>query len=226
MNKEKKYTISICVVLAVFFVCSVYYYTVIKQPFDYVNELDTWAIRIDGDELTLRDLGYYALIVEKRIDDMAKVYDEDVNEFWNLHFRAGEDSSFLRSKAKETMQEIAIYDYIMEREMQEFQVELSEEEIMISESEALEFYDALLETEIVSTGVTHESVRNILVNEAKICAYVAMKKEALDKEGIHISYEQIAYYGDYYIEEIRSKYNIEINKKIWDDISMGNIINY
>ena len=62
----------------------------IATAFHYEDHLDEAIISVDGDDLTLREFGYYIYTTEEFVQKQAVLYDsEDPLHWWNTHFSAG-----------------------------------------------------------------------------------------------------------------------------------------
>ena len=57
-----------------------------KKQLDYFEHLDDVVVTVDGEEVTMRDLGLYILYVERNVEEEAVVYNrKSTKDFWNIH---------------------------------------------------------------------------------------------------------------------------------------------
>ena len=107
-----------------------------RQYLIYSENLDAVAVKVDVQELTLRDLAFYVLYEEQNVEEKALVYDaKNSRAFWNIHT----NQSFVQLSAKDAAMDMAVHDYLFYNAALENGLALSEDEKIALEQRRLPF---------------------------------------------------------------------------------------
>lgn len=225
--KKKKVeiiTVCICVVLIAAILAILIVFNKSKD-FVYNKHLDEAVISIDDENITLKDFSYYIYIVEKQINDMAIKYNpDDLNDFWNTHFKNSLDSVFTRDYAKQLAKDLCEYDYIMEKETAIHNIYVTESEKESIKADAKDTYDDFSQKAKDNTRLSEEDIYNILCRRKLVEKYAVRAAQQVKSDGFEgDSASLLDYDGEYYKEVIKSKYNVTENNKLLDKITMGRV---
>jgi hypothetical protein len=123
-----------------------------KGKFIFSKELETVAIQVSDQRITLSELCYYIYLVEEDVQQKANIYNPDNPlEYWNLHFSAGMESTFMRNLAKDTAYDTCISDLIYVTMAKEENYDLTEEEKQKAREETQIFFEQLKEEQLQTT---------------------------------------------------------------------------
>ncbi len=185
-----------------------------RTAFRYMEHLDDVAVYVDGDALTLRDLLFYVAYEEMNVEEDARAYNPDNTiEYWNIHT----NGSFFKDIAKDAAIGMAIHDHLLFKEAQAADLILTSDERMLREEAKDDFWSDLTEhqTQVLSG---YEDVVNDTIDRVAMVEKYA--KKICSEEGIsEPSYE---WNGENY-EKYQAEHEIEINKKVWDKVVLGDI---
>lgn len=194
-----------------------------KQQLDrkdliYAKSLDKVAMRVDGNELKLRDMAVYVVYQEKTVQQDAIVYDnEKPQKYWNAYT----NKHFVRKVAENAVKEMAAHDEIFYQMAVEEGLALDETETAYLENEILDFLMDISEEQMARLGIQEEDVADSLEKIA-----LANKYQSILAQEEGLEYENYDYTGDAYLK-LCEKHVIEANAKVWDRISVGSItVNY
>ena len=189
-----------------------------RKDLIYAESLDKIALRVDGNELDLRDMAVYVAYQEMTVQQDAIVYDnEKPNKYWNAYT----NKHFVRKVAENAVKEMAAHDEIFYQMAVTEGLGLDETETAYLENEILDFLMDVSEEQMARLGIQKEDVEYSLEKIA-----LANKYQSILAQEEGLEYEDYNYTGDAYIE-LSSAHVIEANAKVWDRISVGNItVNY
>jgi hypothetical protein len=195
-----------------------------NESFSFRDHLNETVLQVNDTEISLGDASFYIMSVEDSVNQMAITYNSNQpQEFWNTHYSAGADSVFMRDYAKTTAQDQCIYEYVLSMEAASV-ITLTDAEQVAAKEEAKDFYDKMDERQRKVTGLTNEQLIKIYerrkVNQ-KYLSYLS-KDGNLGIASSEFS-KELNYNGNYYKENILSKYKVQRNTELWDRISMGTI---
>lgn len=182
---------------------------------DYNAHLDDVAVNIDGEDVTFRDLAFYILYEERKVEEQAKVYNHDyTKDYWNLYT----NETFIQSASKDVVINMAIHDHLF------YQLAVAEGLDVLSASEEDElafaitdFWEDLLDIQWEKLPCDEETINN----QIRIAAIAEKYQNKLAAEN---GPSQAAYkYDGYYYEQIRDAHTIKINNKLWDRFVLGDI---
>lgn len=189
-----------------------------RKDLVYAESLDKVALRVDGNELNLRDMAVYVAYQEKTVQQDALLYDnEKPSKYWNAYT----NKHFVRKVAENAVKEMAVHDEIFYQMAVVEGLALDEAETAYLENEILDFLMDVSKEQMARLGIQKEDVEYSL---EKIALANKYQNILAQEEGLE--YEDYNYTGDAYIELI-SEHVIEANAKVWDRISVGSItVNY
>lgn len=189
-----------------------------RKDLVYAESLDKVALRVDENELNLRDMAVYVVYQERTVQQDALVYDsEKPNKYWNAYT----NKHFVRKVAENAVKDMAAHDEIFYQMAVLEGLSLDETETTYLENEILDFLMDVSEEQMARLGIQKEDVEYSLEKIA-----LANKYQSILAQEEGLEYEDYNYTGDAYIE-LSSAHVIEANAKVWDRISVGNItVNY
>ena len=189
-----------------------------RKDLIYAESLDKIALRVDGNELDLRDMAVYVAYQEMTVQQDAIVYDnEKPNKYWNAYT----NKHFVRKVAENAVKEMAAHDEIFYQMAVTEGLGLDETETAYLENEILDFLMDVSEEQMARLGIQKEDVEYSL---GKIA--LANKYQSILAQEEGLEYEEYNYTGDAYLE-LSEAHIIEANAKVWDRISVGSItVNY
>ncbi len=199
-------------VLAVVLVAFGAFHYEMISPIVYEDKLDSVAVTVDGDELTLRDLSFYVLYEEQTIETEAMIYNsENTRDFWNLHA----NGIFFKFAAKKYVMDMAVHDYLMYKGALEAEMTLTDEEQEILKDSYNDFLDDLLlqqkDSGLYDEQVIYETMERIALSE-KYRGYLADRDET--------TYGGYGYDGRDYQKYLKD-HKVKINHRIWDRVAIG-----
>ena len=195
------------------------------RVFHFEDHLNETVFTVDGTDISLQECSFYIYNIEKKVDAMANQYNpEDETQFWNVHFSAGENSTFVRTMAKDAAYETCVYDFIMEKEAQEAGVELTQDEKNKVAQEAASTYQKMAEKTRTVTGLDQDKLEELMLRRALSKKYAYYLVDHADFSlYTKTPQEELNYDGDYYTKMIKGKYVITVNTKLWDEVTIGNL---
>lgn len=125
--------------------------------------------------------------------------------------------SFYRQDAKDTIMQMAIHDYIYYQKAQAEGMTLDASEQRSLENTISDFWMDLLDDQVDNLPVTDEYIVETMQRIALAEKYQAALAAKKDR-----SYTSYSWNGGYYKKWL-AKQDVEINDKIWDRVSVGNI---
>lgn len=185
-----------------------------KSELKFQEALDEAVAVVDGDELTVRDLAFYIAYEEGLIEKHAVIYDaEDTGAFW----RVFTNHTFLRSKAKQTVLDMAVHDMIFYQLSRAEGMELTEEEETCVADSQYDFWSDLEEEQREALGVSQEDL-----NEKIRQIALAEKYQTLLTTVERTEYEDYSFDGKAY-QRLLTEHEYKVYDDIWDRIQFGSI---
>jgi hypothetical protein len=214
MNRQKISLVTI-VLLLLIVLCVVAMNSSRKREYlVYSESLDQVAVRVDDEPLTLRDLAFYVAYEEQKIEDEARIYNpDDTSEYWKK--RIGND--FVRILAKDNAIDMAVHDKIFYELACDAGVELDDEEERELDNSLGDFWSDLDEEQQQALGITKEELKDTMQKAA--CAE-KWERVLAELEGVDTADLEV---GGTLYEELKTKYDIEINDDVWGRIFFGEI---
>ncbi|SHI95771.1 hypothetical protein [Pseudobutyrivibrio xylanivorans] len=186
-----------------------------RGPLKYNEHLDDTAVTIDDEEITFRDLAFYILFEERKVEEQAKVYNSDyTKDFWNLYT----NETFIQSASKDVVIDMAIHDHLFYR----LAVEEGMDTLNAQEEEDLsfainDFWEDLLDIQWEKLPCDEETINE----QIRIAAIAEKYQNHLAEEN---GPSQAAYkYDGYNYGLIRDEHSVKINDKLWDKFVLGDI---
>jgi len=224
INKKENLIMTICILLI--FVCIIVFFVIYgknkeKQQFSYLDNLEKKVLTISNDDdnstILLKEFSYYIIVAESNTQNQALFFGKDTPvNYWELQAAPLKN---LRAIAKEFCLDTCIHDNILYLEAIKKDLELnSDDEKYLSEI-CNEIYKNLTADQIDTTDIElndiYDAQRKIFLGEKYI--------QTLIDEGIIENRTEISVDGEYYIEEIKSQYDIDENKTVTDELLFGSI---
>ena len=87
-----------------------------KKPFSYPDSLGKTVIRVDDDEVTLKEISYYILVAETNVNAAAQEYNSNNMEaYWNMNLHP----KYVRSHIRELIIDACTRDNVYYQERSE-----------------------------------------------------------------------------------------------------------
>ena len=187
-----------------------------RQYLVYSENLDAVAVKVDVQELTLRDLAFYVLYEEQNVEEKALVYDaENTRAFWNVHT----NQVFVQTDAKDAAMDMAVHDYLFYNAALENGLALNEEEKQALEQRRTDFWEDLYDVQKDNLPVDYEVINDSMRKIALAEKYQMLLATETGKTFAGYSYDGYDY--EQWLKENDVK--IKVNKKVWDRINFGNV---
>ena len=186
-----------------------------RGPLDYYKHIDDTAFSVDGKDVTFKDLAFYILYEEGKIEEQAKIYNPDyTKDYWNIHT----NDTFIQLEAKDVILGMAEHDELF------YQLAVKEgmDTLTMDEESDLayaitDFWEDRLDVQMDNLPCDKETINQQMKKAAiaeKYQDYLASTK------GPSVA----AYnYDGYYYSLIKEEHQIKINKKLWDKLVLGDI---
>lgn len=186
-----------------------------RNSIDVLASLDEPVVTVDGEQLVLRDLGFYILFQEHKVEEEALIYNEKRSkDFWNIHT----NGFFLQAQAKEAVLQMAVHDRIFYRAAQEAGLVLTTEEKETLENARTDFWADLYEEQLDRIPGTYETVNETMKEIALAEKYQFRLAKALDT-----TYAGLNWSGYDYGVLLEKEHEVKVNKRIWRRVVLGDI---
>lgn len=215
-HSPKRFIITLVLAVLVI-ILGLYSYSVggTRQKLKYNESLDSVAVVVDGEQLTLTDTAFYVAYEEQQVEQQALVYNpEKTNKYWNLHI----DGEFVKIAARNAAIQMAIHDEIFYRMALDEGIELTDEEIQYARNSLEDFLydmeDLNQQDKInVDRDVYEATIMKVALAVKEQEIYAASKGEKTE----HYDFSEDAY------RELLKKHDYEINKGVWNRVDFGNV---
>lgn len=186
-----------------------------RGPLIYCEHLDDVAVTVDEKDVTFKDLAFYILYEERKVEEQARIYNPDyTKDYWNLHT----NDTFIQEEAKDVVMGMAVHDYLF------YQMAVADGMDTLTEGEEDElayaitdFWEDMLDVQWEKLPCDVETINN----QIRIAAIAEKYQDYLAREQ---GPSQAAYkYDGYYYSLIRDEHSVKINKKLWQKFVMGDI---
>ncbi len=199
--------------LVLVIIYAAYTYRQHRTKLNYLENLDETAVTVDGEELTLRDLGFYVLFQEQRIEKEALIYNaESTKDFWNIHV----NGIFIQSQAKKAAMEMAVHDHIFYRCATKEGIVLTSKEKQLLEDVRTDFWSDLFDEQKKHLPGTVESINATMHRIALAEKYQAKLAVKMDT-----TYAGLSWDGYDYKKLLKKEHEVKINHAIWDRVVFG-----
>ena len=186
-----------------------------KEKIVYNEALEEVLATVQGEDFTLRDFAVYVAHQEAEVQQQALAYDmNNTKKYWNVRT----DMGFISHVARNEAMSMAIHDTLFYQLYQELDMELSEDELVIIQNDADDFWQDLVDEEKDKRlGITKEDVYNTMYKIA--CSQKAQMVYA----GIcAVKYEDLDYASEEFLSFL-SDYEYKVNDKILNRLDFGSI---
>ncbi|MCR4612285.1 MAG: hypothetical protein K5644_10340 [Lachnospiraceae bacterium] len=214
-SKKKLFIIiPILVVLAVVIIVVCYRGLKNREAFVFSEHLDDAAATINGEALLYRELSFYVLYIEQKVEKEARVYNpESPKDWWNSYV----NGKFVSVSAAETALNMAIHDHIMYNLAKQEGITLSEEEKAHIEFRRSDFWEDLYDEQRERLPVSKEEI-NATIDKIGI-AEKYQRKLAADMGVNDFEYN---FDGYEYKKMLEANYKVEIDKQ-YEKLVFGEI---
>lgn len=184
-----------------------------QNKFSYEKALEETAITVGDEKISLKEVSYYIMVAETNYNEGENLYDgKNLGGFWNMRI----NRKYFKNMAKETIQESCIRDNIYYQQAKKEGYDLGEESLQLVEDTAVEEMSKLTKDQLERTGYLKKDMILVLTKIQYAREYVSMLME----QGY--TQEELDVGGSKY-EEIATAYDTDINKEIWDELTIGTV---
>lgn len=185
-----------------------------SRDVEYSECLDEVIFTANGQDVQMKDLGFYILYEEREVENQAKVYNPDnTKDYWNLHV----DGVFIQVQAKDTILNMAIHDKLFYQKAVEENLTLDAKEEKQLRNAISDFWMDLLDDQLEKMPVGDEYIAEAMRQIALAEKYQAKLAKKNGKS--YASYQWDGYEYQKWLE----KQTVKINDKLWDKITVGDI---
>jgi hypothetical protein len=187
----------------------------LRSKLVYPQSLDLVAVRVNGNELTLRDVAFYVAYEEDEVEQQAYAYDpDDTSKYWNMYA----NYTYIRKAARNAAIQMAIHDELFYRMALAEEIELSDEdESTLAEKSEETWTDLVDYGKDVRLGVTREDIEETLrkIAYADKMQYIYANMQGLDEEDYDFT-------SDSYLDFL-GKQDYKISEDVWGRVDFGNV---
>lgn len=182
---------------------------------DYADSLDLAAAKMNGEEITLRKIGFYVAYEEAMVEEQAAAYSpEDTEQYWNLHTNRG----WIRVISQKAAMNMALHDTLFAQMAEEAGITLSAEETAdIQEAEAFFWEDYMDDVKLERMGIQPEDLHDAIEKMAYAQKYQEIY--AVEQEEAAWEYD----IGGSAYEKLLKKQDYKIYKEVWEHVDFGNV---
>lgn len=185
-----------------------------RQDLVYAESLSEVAVTIDEKALTLYDMAFYVAYQEKEVQKDAVIYNpEKPYKYWNAHT----NGQFVRAVAEQAVVDMAVHDEIFYQLASAEGIVLDEREEAYLANEIMDFCSDVTEEQLARLGVTAEDMAATMQRIA-----LANKYQSILSQIEGVDYTEYDYTGSAYVDLV-AQYEVVVNEKVWDRVSVGNI---
>ena len=186
-----------------------------RQNIVYYEELDKVVATVQEKEFTLRDFAVYVAHQEAEVQDQAFAYDmNNTRKYWNVRT----DMGFISQVARNEAMSMAIHDELFYQLYQEFNMELSEEELTIIQNNADDFWQDLVDEEKdLKLGIEQIDVYNAMYKIA-----CAEKAQMIYAGILAVDYTDLDYASEEFLSFL-SDYEYKVDESVLNRLDFGDI---
>ncbi len=182
---------------------------------DYASNVDTVAVTVNGQDLTLRNLAFYVFYEETQVEKQAMVYNpEDPNRYWNTRT----DHTYIRTAARNAALQMGIHDEIFYQMAMEEGIELREDERNLYETRLYDTWADLTEDGKESMmGIAYEDIAETMLRMT-----YAQKMQDIYAELHNVPYETYDFSTDAYRSFLKTV-DYKVVGDVWSRVDFGNV---
>ena len=185
-----------------------------KKRIEFDEHLDDVVVTVNGEDITMADLSFYILFVERNVEEQAVVYNRDnTKDFWNIHT----NYSFIQKEAKYAILDMAIHDRLFYQLAKEAGITLTDEDLYYAQCATTDFWEDMFDCQLEKLPVDKDTI-----NEQIMIATMAEKYQnilAEDRGPGAAAYK----YDGYEYSLILKEYDVKVNDDLWDRLVVGDI---
>lgn len=213
MMKKIMKIIAACSLCVIFLVVGIYGWQS-RQEVAFADCLEKTIFTANGQDVRIKDLGFYVLHEEREVELQAQVYNpENTRDYWNLHI----DGVFIQQKAKDTILQMSIHDQLFYQKAMEEKLTLDAEEEKSYRNALSDFWMDLLDEQADRMPVSDEYIVETMHRIALAEKY--QMKLAKETGKSLSSYNWDGYQYEQWLKE----QDVRINEKLWERITVGHI---
>lgn len=191
--------------------------------FDYEKNLDTIVVTVDQTNISLKEMSYYIMLVERTGNEYARQYNENnLTEYWGLYMNQGNETGYVTDLAKQAALDYCIRDNIYAMEAGKAGITLSQVETTELREDAENAFLAMSSREKEASGLSREELQIIMEKECLSHKYMAILAQDY-KDGALEAMTLVYDVGGSYYNELLKKYPVSLNEKIWKNVKVGHI---
>lgn len=186
-----------------------------REEIVYAESLDKIVATVQGKDITLRDFAVYVAHQEAAVQDQAFAYDmDDTRKYWNIRT----DMGFVNQVARNEAMSMAIHDELFCQLYQELNMEFSEDELLLVQNNAEDFWADLVDEEKdAKLGIEKTDVYNTMYKIA-----CAQKAQMVYAGILAVDNEDLDYASEEFLDFL-SDYEYEVNENVLNRLDFGDI---
>ena len=184
-----------------------------KKPFSYPDSLGKTVIRVDDDEVTLKEISYYILVAETNVNAAAQEYNSNNMEaYWNMNLHP----KYVRSHIRELIIDACTRDNVYYQEALTAGYTLDDAMKQEIRENAVEEMNKLTDSQRQYLQYTEEDMITVLTKIYYARWYVTdLMNQGYTQEELDID-------GSYY-NKVQKKYKIKVYNSLWEKVQIGNV---
>ena len=191
--------------------------------FDYEKNLDTIVVTVDQTNISLKEITYYIMLVERTGNEYAGQYNENnLTEYWGLYMNQGDETGYVTDLAKQAALDYCIRDNIYAMEAGKAGITLNQVEIAELREDTENAFLAMNSREKEVSGLSQEELQIIMEKECLSHKYMSILAQNY-KDGALEAMTLVYDVGGSYYNELLEKYPVSLNEKIWKNVKVGHI---
>jgi hypothetical protein len=186
-----------------------------RDKLDYFAHLEDTAFTVDDQAVTFKDLAFYILFEEGKVEEQARIYNSDyTKDYWNIHT----NDTFIQLEAKSVVLGMAEHDELF------YQLAVAEGMDTLTEAEEQDLQYAITDfwEDRLDVQWNHLPCDEETINKQIRKAAIAEKYQDYLAETVGPSVAAYNYDG-YYYSQIRDEHKIKVNNKLWKRLVLGDI---
>lgn len=213
MKQKLKITALLLLILSVLGITSLRNYEQ-RKKLVFAEALDTVAVTVDGQALTLGELAFYIAYEEGKMEQAARIYNrENTDAYWRIYT----NRTFFRQEGKQAALEMAIHDEIFYRLALAEDIKLSEEEEAHLANDQYDFWSDLEEEQRKKLGISRAELDAGMYKAALAEKYQYLLAEIKQRE-----FEEYSFQGQAY-KLMLEQHTCVVEEAVWERVPFGSI---
>lgn len=186
-----------------------------RTPINLRNHKNETVVRIDGDNLTVKEMAFYIMYEECLVENEAEIYNsKSTKDFWNIHT----NGYFMSAQAKKAALGMAVHDRIFYELALKNNIVLTEAEEEELRNSQNDFWDDLYPSQKENMLADFEDIDRTMYEIALAQKY---QLSLAKKKGF--TYHSLDWNGYDYEQLEKNEHEVKVNKSFWHSVVFGEI---